>query len=30
MVSEARERAEAAMEIDARAEVGGPVASCPR
>jgi len=30
MVAEARERAEAVMEIDARAEVGGPAASCPR
>jgi transposase-like protein len=30
MVTEARERAEAVMEIDARAEVGGTAASCPR
>ncbi len=30
MVAEARERAEAVMEIDARAEVGGSAASCPR
>ena len=30
MVAEARERAEAVLEIDARAEVGGPAAACPR
>ena len=30
MVSEARERAEAVLEIDARAEAGGPAASCVR
>jgi len=30
MVAEARERAEAVLEIDARAEAGGPAASCPR
>ena len=30
MVAEARERAEAVLEIDARAEAGGPSASCPR
>jgi len=30
MVAEARERAEAVMEIDACAETGGPAASCPR
>jgi len=30
MVAEARERAEAVMEIDARAEMGGPAAACPR
>ena len=30
MVAEARERAEAVLDIDARAEVGGPAASCPR
>lgn len=29
IVAEARERAEAVLEIDARAEAGGPVASCP-
>jgi hypothetical protein len=30
MVAEARERAEAGLEIDARAEAGGPAASCVR
>ncbi|MFP4063659.1 MAG: hypothetical protein ACLFS2_12780, partial [Halochromatium sp.] len=30
LVSEARERAEAVLEIDARAEAGGPAASCIR
>ncbi|RDC69839.1 hypothetical protein DLJ49_17655, partial [Rhodovulum sp. 12E13] len=30
MVAEARERAEAVLEIDARAEVGGAAAACPR
>ena len=30
MVAEARERAEAVLEIDARAEAGGPAGSCPR
>jgi transposase-like protein len=30
LVAEARERAEAVLEIDARAEAGGPAASCPR
>jgi len=30
LVSEARERAEALLEIDARAEAGGPAAACPR
>jgi len=30
MVAEARERAEAVLEIDARAEAGGPAASCFR
>ena len=30
MVAEARERAEAVLEIDARAEAGGPASSCPR
>ncbi len=30
MLSEARGRAEAVLEIDARAEAGGPSASCPR
>ena len=30
MVAEARERAEAVMEIDTRAEAGSPAASCPR
>ena len=30
MVAEARERAEAVLEIDARAEAGGPATSCPR
>jgi transposase-like protein len=30
MLAEARKRAEAVMEIDARAEVGSPAASCPR
>ena len=30
LVAEARERAEAVFEIDARAEAGGPAASCPR
>ena len=30
MVAEAREQAEAVLEIDARAETGGPAAACPR
>ena len=30
MVGEARKRAEAVLEIDARTEVDGPAASCPR
>ena len=30
LVAEARERAEAVLEIDACAEKGGPAASCPR
>jgi hypothetical protein len=30
MVAEARERAEAVLEIDARAEAGGPTALCVR
>lgn len=30
MVAQARERAEAVLEIDARAEADGPAASCPR
>jgi len=30
MVAEVRERAEAVLEIDARAEAGGPAASCVR
>ena len=30
MVAEALERAEAVLEIDARAEAGGPATSCPR
>ena len=30
MVAEARERAEAVIEIDTLAEAGGPAASCPR
>ena len=30
MLGEARERAEAVMEIGARAEMGGPAAACPR
>lgn len=30
MVAEARERAEADMEIDILAKAGGPAASCPR
>lgn len=30
IVAESRERAEAVLEIDARAEAGGPAASCPR
>ncbi len=29
-VAEARKRAEAGLEIDARADAGGPAASCPR
>ena len=30
LVAEARKRAEAVPEIDARADAGGPAASCPR
>ena len=30
LVAEARKRAEAVLEIDALADVGGPAASCPR
>jgi len=30
LVAEARKRAEAVLEIDARADAGGPAASCPR
>ncbi len=30
LVADARKRAEAVLEIDARADVGGPAASCPR
>ncbi|CUH40407.1 Transposase [Jannaschia seosinensis] len=30
IVAEARKRAEAVLEIDARAEAGGPASSCPR
>ena len=30
LVAEARKRAEAVLEIDARADADGPVASCPR
>ena len=30
LVADARKRAEAVLEIDARADAGGPAASCPR
>ena len=30
LVADARKRAEAVIEIDARADAGGPAASCPR
>ena len=30
LVADARKRAEAVLEIDALADVGGPAASCPR
>ena len=30
LVAAARKRAEAVLEIDARADAGGPAASCPR
>ena len=30
LVADARERAEAVLEIDARTDAGGPAAACPR